>query len=66
MRPRLPLHLLCLLAPLLAEPALAQQLVDARDGGTALARVSRQDVTRIAFERSRVRRVTGNANEFVL
>jgi conjugal transfer pilus assembly protein TraK len=66
MRPRLPLHLLCLLAPLLAEPALAQQVVEARDGATVLARVSRQEVTRIAFERSRVRRVTGNANEFVL
>jgi conjugal transfer pilus assembly protein TraK len=66
MRPRLPLHLLCLLAPLLAEPALAQQVVEARDGATVLARVSRQEVTHIAFERSRVRRVTGNANEFVL
>ena len=65
-RPRLPLLLLCLLASLLAEPALAQQVVEARDGATVLARVSRQEVTRIAFERSRVRRVTGNANEFVL
>ena len=47
-------------------PATAQQVVEARDGATVLARVSRQEVTRIAFERSRVRRVTGNANEFVL
>ena len=65
-RPPRPLRLLCLLAPLLAEPAFAQQVVEARDGVTVLARVSRQEVTRIAFERSRVRRVTGNANEFVL
>lgn len=40
--------------------------MDGRDGATVLAKVSRQEVTRIAFEHSRVRRVTGNANEFVL
>jgi conjugal transfer pilus assembly protein TraK len=66
MRRLLSLHLMCLLAPLLAEPAAAQQVVEARDGATVLARISRQEVTRITFERSRVRRVTGNANEFVL
>jgi conjugal transfer pilus assembly protein TraK len=66
MRHLLSLHMMCLLAPLLADPANAQQVVEARDGGTVLARISRQEVTRITFERSRVRRVTGNANEFVL
>ena len=40
--------------------------MDGRDGATVLAKVSRQEVTRIAFEHSRVRRVTGNANEFLL
>ena len=40
--------------------------MDGRDGATVLAKVSRHEVTRIAFEHSRVRRVTGNANEFVL
>ncbi|MCE2692294.1 MAG: type-F conjugative transfer system secretin TraK [Rubrivivax sp.] len=51
---------------LLAEPAAALQIVDARDGDTALAKVSRQEVTRIAFERGRIRRITGNTGEFVL
>ena len=51
---------------LLAEPAAALQIVDARDGETALAKVSRQEVTRIAFERGRIRRITGNTGEFVL
>ena len=31
-----------------------------------LARISQKEVTRIAFERNRIRRVTGNAGEFVL
>jgi conjugal transfer pilus assembly protein TraK len=47
-------------------PALALQVVDARDGETVLARVSRKEVTRIAVERGRIRKVTGNAGEFVL
>jgi conjugal transfer pilus assembly protein TraK len=47
-------------------PALALQVVDARDGETVLARVSRKEVTRIAIERGRIRKVTGNAGEFVL
>jgi conjugal transfer pilus assembly protein TraK len=64
-RPRL-LPLLCLLGPLFADTALALQVVDAADGQTVFAKVSRQEVTRIAFERSRVRRITGNAHEFVL
>lgn len=51
---------------LLAEPATALQIVDARDGETALAKVSRQEVTRIAFERGRIRRITGNTGEFLL
>jgi conjugal transfer pilus assembly protein TraK len=57
---------LCLLSPLIAEPTHALQRVQVRDGETVLAKVSRQEVTHIAFERSRVRRVTGNANEFIL
>jgi len=31
-----------------------------------LARISQKELTRIAFERSRIRKVTGNAGEFVL
>ena len=58
--PALPLMLL------LGDPARALQIVDAQDGQTALAKLSRKEVTRIAFERGRVRKVTGNAGEFVL
>jgi conjugal transfer pilus assembly protein TraK len=49
-----------------SQPALALQVVDARDGETAFAKVSRKEVTRIAVERGRIRKVTGNAGEFVL
>jgi conjugal transfer pilus assembly protein TraK len=40
--------------------------VDAQDGQTALGKVSRKEVTRISVERGRIRKVTGNAGEFVL
>jgi conjugal transfer pilus assembly protein TraK len=65
-----PRHLLpalpILLSPLLAEQACALQVVDAQDGATVVAKLSRQEITRIRFEHSRVRKVTGNAGEFVL
>ncbi len=51
---------------LLGSPAHALQIVDAQDGQTALAKLSRKEVTRIAFEHGRVRKVTGSAGEFVL
>jgi len=51
---------------LLSSPASALQILDARDGETVLAKISRKEVTRIAFERGRIRKVTGNAGEFVL
>ena len=54
------------LLTLLGDPAHALQLVDAQDGQTALAKLSRKEVTRIAFERGRVRKVTGSAGEFIL
>lgn len=56
--------LLLLLA--LSAPASALQLVDAKDGETVFAKISQKEVTRIAFERGRIRKVTGNAGEFVL
>ena len=40
--------------------------MDARDGETVLAKVSRKEVTRISVDRGRIRKVTGNAGEFVL
>ena len=47
-------------------PVHAQQFVSARDGESVLARISQKEVTRITFEQGRVRKVTGNAGEFVL
>jgi conjugal transfer pilus assembly protein TraK len=51
---------------LLVDPAHALQIVDAQDGQTALGKLSRKEVTRITFERGRVRKVTGSAGEFIL
>jgi conjugal transfer pilus assembly protein TraK len=51
---------------LVGSQAHALQIVDAQDGQTVLGKISRKEVTRIAFERGRVRKVTGNAGEFVL
>lgn len=59
------LVLLPLLLPL-SNPACALQILDAKDGETVLGKVSQKEVTRISFERSRIRKVTGNAGEFVL
>jgi len=47
-------------------PASALQILEAKDGDTVLARISQKEVTRIAFERSRIRKVTGNSGEFVM
>ena len=58
-------HSLVLLLSL-ANPVHALQIVDAHDGETVLAKISRKEVTRIAFEHGRVQKVTGNAGEFVL
>ena len=51
--------LLLLLALAASQPALALQVVDARDGETVLAKVSRKEVTRISVDRGRIRKVTG-------
>lgn len=44
----------------------ALQSVSARDGDTVVARIAQKEVTRIAVESGRIRKVTGNAGEFVL
>ena len=59
-----PLLLPLLLA--LSAPAGALQRIDARDGETLLAKISQKEVTRIAIDKGRIRKVTGNAGEFVL
>jgi len=52
---------------LLADPAAhALQIVEAQDGQSVLAKLSRKEVTRIAFETGRVRKVTGSVGEFLL
>jgi conjugal transfer pilus assembly protein TraK len=58
-----------LLLPLLlslSNPVSALQILDARDGETVLGKISQKEVTRIGFERGRIRRITGNAGEFLL
>ena len=47
-------------------PVAALQILDAKDGETVVAKISQKEVTRITFEKSRIRKVTGNAGEFVL
>lgn len=58
-------HSLVLLLSL-ANPAHALQVVEAHDGETVLGKISRKEVTRIAFEHGRIQKVTGNVGEFVL
>lgn len=50
----------------LSSPASALQILDARDGETVLGKIARQEVTRIAFERGRIRKVTASAGELVV
>lgn len=50
----------------LSSPAAALQILDAKDGETVLGKISQKEVTRIGVERGRIRKVTGNAGEFVL
>ena len=66
-----PLQLLFLLVLLpltllLGSPATALQIVDAQDGQTVLGKISRKEITRIAFERGRIRKITGSAGELYL
>jgi len=46
--------------------ACALQILDAKDGETVFGKISQKEVTRISVERGRIRKVTGNAGEFVL
>jgi conjugal transfer pilus assembly protein TraK len=66
-----PLQLLSLLVLLpltllFGSPATALQIVDAQDGQTVLGKISRKEITRIAFERGRIRKITGSAGELYL
>ncbi len=52
---------------LAASPAAhALQTLTARDGDTVLAKIAQKEITRIAVDRGRIRKVTGNAGEFHL
>ncbi len=66
MIPSKPRTLLLLLALATSPLAHALQTVTARDGETVFAKISQKEVTRITFERGRIRKVTGNAGDFVL
>ena len=57
---------LMLLGLLIASPAPALQVLDAREGETVLARIARKEITRVSVERARIRRVTGNAGELLI
>ena len=59
-----PVLLLLLLS--ISQPAAALQILNAREGDTVLGKISQKEVTRIRFERGRIRNITGNAGEFVL
>lgn len=51
---------------LLSNSALALQLLDAKEGETLFAKIAQKEITRISVEAGRIRKVTGNAGEFVL
>ena len=60
------LHVLLPLTLAFSAPAYALQLLDAREGELLIGKISAKEITRIAFEHDRIRKVTGNAGEFVL
>jgi len=62
-RSTLSLALLLLLA---SRSSFALQVLEAKDGETMLAKISRKEISRISVEHGRIRKVTGNAGEFVL
>lgn len=58
-----------LLLPLLlafSAPAPALQVLDAKGGETLVAKISQKEITRISMDKGRIRKVTGNAGEFLL
>ena len=61
--PRLTLLLSLLAASL---PALALQVLEGADGQTLVGKISKRELTRVMVERARIKRVTGNAGEFLL
>ena len=61
-----PIRVLLPLLLAFSSPGYALQLLDAREGELLLGKISSKEITRITFERDRIRKVTGNAGEFVL
>ncbi len=55
-----------LLSLLLAEPARALQILNAQDGQTVFGKISRTEITRLALDHGRIRKIVGNTGEFVL
>ena len=59
---------LALLPLLLAvsPPAFAIQILEGVDGQTLIGKISQKELTRVTLERGRIKKVTGNAGEFLL
>ena len=50
----------------LSFPASAIQILEGVDGQTLLGKISQKELTRVTVERGRIKKVTGNAGEFLL
>jgi len=50
----------------LSGSASAMQILDGVDGQTLVGKLSQKELTRITVERGRIRKITGNAGEFLL
>jgi conjugal transfer pilus assembly protein TraK len=61
-----PSHALLPLLLAFSFPASAIQILEGVDGQTLLGKISQKELTRIAVERGRIKKVTGNAGEFLL
>ena len=64
LRPRQALWLLPLVA--LSLPASAIQILEGVDGQTLVGKIAQKELTRVAVERGRIKKVTGNAGEFLM
>ena len=50
----------------LSPPASAIQILEGVDGQTLVGKISQKELTRVTLERGRIKKVTGNAGEFLL
>jgi len=62
----IPRRALFALSLALSLPASAIQILDGVDGQTLVGKIAQKELTRITVERGRIKKVTGNAGEFLL